>query len=152
MIFDMLLYWTPLDVKESVIMSADKSGAGQAPLYMTSRRPFQLKQNESWIYWSSNLDPNGTSFRIERINALGDTTSVVVSSMPSGYFAVHQGFVYWTETTPGRVLRAPVSGGSPEVLAAGLHFPEEIAVDDSGIYWLTSTDGGWPAVMRLSLP
>jgi hypothetical protein len=32
------VYWTPLDLKELIIMSADKSGAGQGPLCITSLR------------------------------------------------------------------------------------------------------------------
>jgi hypothetical protein len=146
------LYWTPLDLKESVIMSADKSGAGQGPLCMTSLRASQLTHDESWLYWRSDLDPSGTTSRIERINALGGTSSVVVSGISPGYFAVHQGSVYWTELKQGRVLRAPVSGGSPEVLATGLAEPTEIAVDDSGIYLLTGALSELGAVMRLSLP
>jgi hypothetical protein len=146
------LYWTPLDVKESVIMSADKSGANQGPLCITSLRASQLTLDESWIYWLSYLDPNATTSRIERISALGGTSSVVLSEISPGYFAVHQGFVYWTELKKGRVLRAPVSGGSPEVLADGLAEPSEIAVDESGIYWLTGALSEVGAVMRLSLP
>lgn len=146
------VYWTPSDLKELVIMSADKSGAGQGPLCITSLRASQLTHNESWIYWRSDLDPNGTTSRIERISALGGTSSVVLSGISAGDFAVHQGFVYWTEFKQGRVLRAPVSGGSPEVLAAGLAEPTEIAVDDSGIYWLTGALSKMGAVMRLSLP
>jgi hypothetical protein len=146
------LYWTPSDIKESIIMSADKSGAGQGPLCITSLRAYQLTHNESWIYWSSGLDAKWTTARIERISALGGTASVVLSGISPGYFAVHQGFVYWTELKQGRVLRAPVSGGPPEVLAAGLAEPSEIAVDDSGIYWLTGALSELGAVMRLPLP
>jgi len=146
------VYWVPSDLKELIIMSADKSGAGQGPLCITSLRASQLTYDESWIYWRSPLDPYETTWRIERISALGGVSSAVLSGISASRFAVHHGFVYWTEFNQGRVLRAPVSGGSPEVLAAGLAEPTDITVDDSGIYWLTGVNSTMGAVMRLSLP
>jgi hypothetical protein len=65
--------------------------------------------------------------------------------------------VYWTSTDSngganGAVMKAPLAGGTPLVLASGQSKPGSIAVDARNVYWMT-TDiaGGAGAIMRIPL-
>jgi hypothetical protein len=54
--------------------------------------------------------------------------------------AVDGDFVYWT-TGQGLILKAPISGGQPIVLAEGQAHPSSIAVDRTHVYWSNRLDG-----------
>ncbi|HVU50104.1 MAG TPA: hypothetical protein VHL80_05430 [Polyangia bacterium] len=62
--------------------------------------------------------------------------------------------VYWTERghgdaipPDGAVMKMPLAGGAPEVLAAGLHGPGDLALDGDAVYW-ANTDG---RIMKVSV-
>ncbi|MDI3291638.1 hypothetical protein [Polyangium sp. 15x6] len=59
-----------------------------------------------------------------------------MSSQTKG-IAHHEGMVYCSESIGGRAARVPVAGGIPEVLAPGPGKLGTIAVDKSGVYWLS---------------
>ncbi|HEY6460346.1 MAG TPA: hypothetical protein VIY73_09350, partial [Polyangiaceae bacterium] len=65
------------------------------------------------------------------------------SGLQSPYFlALHAGILYWSDYDPnaGEVLACPVTGcGSAPTIIAKDEAPEGIAVDDSGVYWVTNT-------------
>lgn len=53
--------------------------------------------------------------------------------------AVADGFVFWLESTEiGRVMKVPVDGGEPVVVAAGEHWPNQIAAGGGHVYWTTT--------------
>ncbi len=54
--------------------------------------------------------------------------------------------VYWTNSgtlanryTDGAVMRVPVGGGTPTLLASGQDSPVGVAVDASNVYWTTAS-------------
>ena len=47
--------------------------------------------------------------------------------------------VYWTDVS--RVMKVPIGGGVPVVVASGQQRATDIAVDATNIYW-TDTDAG----------
>ncbi len=52
-------------------------------------------------------------------------------------------YAYWTEggeLTPGRVCRAPLTGGATSILADGVWTPGAITVDAEFAYWIAFTD------------
>jgi hypothetical protein len=61
--------------------------------------------------------------------------------------AVDDANVYWIEqpgwwpmfpgTIDGRVMKVPVNGGTPTLLASGQDFPSSIRVNATGVYWTT---------------
>ncbi|MDC3958674.1 hypothetical protein [Polyangium jinanense] len=51
--------------------------------------------------------------------------------------AHHEGMVYFSEYLGGRAARVPVAGGIPDVLAPGPGMLGTIAVDKSGVYWMS---------------
>lgn len=57
--------------------------------------------------------------------------------------AAHGGYVYWNELSSiavpgstGVIKRMPTAGGESETLAASLPYPAQLAVDDTGLYWV----------------
>ncbi len=51
--------------------------------------------------------------------------------------AVDGGYVYWTEFNPGRVMKVPVGGGEPIVIAEDQDRPYRIAARDGQVVWGT---------------
>jgi hypothetical protein len=49
--------------------------------------------------------------------------------------------IYWAETMTGKVRSAPVAGGAIADVATAQLSPTQIAVDDTGVYWLSQGDG-----------
>jgi hypothetical protein len=78
---------------------------------------------------------------------------------PAGIAASHTGrhiaialdahYVYWA-TQAGDIKRECITGGAPEVIASNQDEPIDIAVDDSGVYWLDQgTQPGTGKVMEM---
>jgi hypothetical protein len=55
--------------------------------------------------------------------------------------------VYWT--TDVAVMKVPVNGGAPTILASGQKFPGGIVVDAANVYWTNGWDVG--TVMKVPL-
>jgi hypothetical protein len=49
--------------------------------------------------------------------------------------------IYWTNFESGKVLKAPLAGGTPQVLASGQQGPCGIAVDQKYVYWTDNQSG-----------
>jgi hypothetical protein len=52
------------------------------------------------------------------------------------YLAAADGVLYWTDEAMGAVLRAPESGGAPQVLTDGENGPVRIAVRSGRVFWM----------------
>lgn len=66
----------------------------------------------------------------------------IVSGLTNAYgIAVDDANVFWTGYDSGRVMKAPKTGGTPQVLASGEPYPQFIALDAAHVYW---TDGYSP--------
>jgi sugar lactone lactonase YvrE len=63
------------------------------------------------------------------------------------FLAVAATSVYLTTTNVGGVVKVPIGGGSPVMLAAGQNQPISIAVDDVNVYW--TNEGGSGSVMKV---
>jgi hypothetical protein len=76
-----------------------------------------------------------------------DVTSTLFANAPTASqafaVAVDDTNVYWTVTGPGvgSVMMQPKTGGTARVIASGLNFPSDIAVDSANVYW-TNNGGG----------
>lgn len=66
-----------------------------------------------------------------------------LASMTSSYFVHTDGHsVVWSETgsqrSSGQIMQVPIDGGTPRVLADAGCSPRDVAIDESGVYWLCS--------------
>jgi hypothetical protein len=61
-------------------------------------------------------------------------------NMPGG-LAIDGANVYWT-TADGKVMKAPIAGGGPTVLATGQRSPRGIAIDATSAYWVNEGSPG----------
>ncbi len=66
----------------------------------------------------------------------------IVSGLTNAYgIAVDDANVYWTDNNSGTVMKAPKTGGTPQVLASGEPNTQFMALDAAHVYW---TDGYSP--------
>jgi Domain of unknown function (DUF5050) len=129
------VYWNAGDVIESMSVS------GGAPTTIASGVvSSDIAMNSTAVYWQ-------TSTGIASAPLSGGTPTTVALSMPHvQQMTVDDDHVYWTDSTDGTVMKAPLGGGAATTLYAG-DLPYAIAVDDTSVYWTSATGG---TVMRLS--
>jgi hypothetical protein len=60
--------------------------------------------------------------------------------------AVSDGSLFWADQAAGKILRAPVTGGAPAIIAEGEDAPSAIIVRGSTAYWLT----GAPSLQQVA--
>lgn len=104
------------------------------------------------LYYES-ATPTGAD-AIDEISLVGPPTTTQVVSLGSVNMfglAVAAGYVYWTtESAPvgrGAIWRAPLGGGRPRRLVAGLSQPASLVAVGGELYWDDKT-----AIGRLALP
>ena len=62
--------------------------------------------------------------------------------------AVDASSVYWLDENTPRLMKVPINGGQPVVLAADLGPPFAIALDANNVYWSADQGNGASALMR----
>lgn len=75
----------------------------------------------------------------------------LVSGVDPSDLVIDAASAYWIDGSGSNLvslMKAPLSGGTPTVLASDIGQADELAVDDTSIYWGTRTDG---AIHRASL-
>lgn len=110
--------------------------------------PAEIAVTDAFVFWTNEaIDGAESSGSIMRSSLSGeDVTAIATAQAHPRSLAVSGGFVYWanfgtmpkppaTTNTDGAILRAPVGGGTAEVLVAGEESPEQLAVDATNVYW-----------------
>ncbi|MBX3233408.1 MAG: hypothetical protein KIT84_33980 [Labilithrix sp.] len=92
------------------------------------------------LYWTT-----ATEIRKSDKNGGGVTTLVTERRRPRSLVR-DQGFLYWIDGDSGRLERAPVTGGTPLVLAQDAALPANVsarlvAVTATHVYWASPNDG-----------
>jgi hypothetical protein len=65
----------------------------------------------------------------------------VADAKDLGEVAVDDAFMYWTEKTPGRIMRVSKRGGPSSVVIDNLKGPQALAIDDAYVYWAEPSAG-----------
>src|SRR5262249_36784399 len=146
---DTSVYWTNGGDKK--VMAVAKSGGPALTLALDDTPPFWIAQDRTSLFWT-NLTAVGTVAKVG-----GSSASALVpyaGDLPNG-IVVDDANIYWTVTgdsaPDGSLRRAPKTGGSGEILAAGLPGPWGMALDRKNIYWVNTANAtaGNGSVMRL---
>ncbi|MCB1994640.1 MAG: hypothetical protein KDG57_01975 [Rhodoferax sp.] len=119
--------------------------------------PRAVAVDDQSVYWVDTAPPCGLK---KAPVGGGDVTVVVADSCGSTRgLALDAGNAYWVDSsddvqTGGAVRTVPLEGGADVVLGSSPASPVDIAVDDSGIYWLengtTPDDAPYGALKYLS--
>ncbi len=84
-------------------------------------------------------DPGSdTVWQIDKVTLA--KTALGTNQAKPWHVVVDDGYVYWTSTLGGAVLRSPIGGGGATVLYATTS-PTALAVDETNVYWTRSSSG-----------
>jgi hypothetical protein len=152
-----MVYWA----EDRRIMKVPLGGGAATQLARAQQGVSFLALDATSAYWASS---SGAGMTIERALLSGGEASVVVSARGTpGGLALDGTHVYWTswgadfsviETAPeqwdGAVLRAPLAGGAPEVLASHQPSPHFLGVSASSVVWNNTGPKSRPGLKRIA--
>ena len=78
------------------------------------------------------------------------TLAQLTQSVPE-FIAIDATSVYFTATLGGRVVKVPIGGGAPVVLAAGQSEPTGIVVDAANVYWTNQASNSGNSIMKVPI-
>jgi hypothetical protein len=114
-------------------------GCAQAP-------PGRIVIGGDHVYWTVQA---AGAIVVRALLAGGGPEPLVYDNAPAVGLVVDAAFAYYTQPSPGRIMRIPLAGGAPVALATKLDAPLFLASDGASLYWTGgSTDG---TVMKLDL-
>jgi hypothetical protein len=69
-----------------------------------------------------------------------------------GNIAIDATSVYWIDSDlyTSKVMKVPMDGGTPTILASMDGHPSKVAVDDTSVYWVTRNTGSPDRLMKLT--
>ena len=94
--------------------------------------------------------PCGPTPTVAQGASLSTLAQLRASTVPE-FIAIDATSVYFTETEGGRVVKVPIGGGAPVVLAAGQSEPTGIVVDAANVYWTTQGSNSGNSVMKVPI-
>jgi hypothetical protein len=94
-----------------------------------------------WLSPSSETQPSKPS--INRASVNGGVPEIFVAGATPTSFAIDSSNLYWTQVDPsdssaGSLVKLPLAGGPPVVLASGFANPGQVVVAGNDLYWLSS--------------
>jgi hypothetical protein len=128
-----------------------------------------LAADTAHVYWANQVEcPSGTGTCSQILAAPADggapTTLATLDAGEPQAMAVDGSNLYWTSwdgwpaSSNGAVMRVPLTGGTPVIVAGDQQLPEGIVLDATSVYWVDAgdCDGGTGcatgSVMRIAKP
>ena len=103
--------------------------------------PHSIAVSATDVYWIQRVVQGDGGFSSEILTCpkagCCGLPQVVESFSGSMALAVDGTNLYWTEDLNGTVMKVPLAGGTPTVLASGQYGAVGIAVDATNVYWAT---------------
>jgi hypothetical protein len=98
------------------------------------------------LYWADGLG-------IRTVPITGGTPQALTAGVPQedAYLAVNATGVYWSDLDTKAVMRIPLGGGEPSVVATSQGLPGQIAVDADNVYWVELLGVPESRVMKAAL-
>jgi hypothetical protein len=99
---------------------------------------WDLRQYQGNLYWMA-ISPNPPIIATTP-SAGGPVKTLASTPIARTTLAVNGTGVYWVQDGGGAVMRTPLSGGAPQVIATSTAHPNDVtwvAVDDTSVYWTT---------------
>jgi sugar lactone lactonase YvrE len=157
------MYWTtqpaiaPMapNPQGPTVMSALLDGTDVRTIAINQPFPYGVAVDAHNVYWTNQVGVVGNALTAP-IDGDGGTTTIGYNQDQATGIAVDSTGVYWANlgqyqvgqsTGTGTIVRWPLDGGSPTVLASGQPAPHSIALDATRIYWTNLADG---TVMKLA--
>ena len=128
------LYW--LDLGGVGAVATDASAAGGEIVDATALGG-TIATNNSTVYWADGVFPAGT---VDSVSATGGSrTTIAATDEPIG-IAIDATNLYWStfgssDNAVGTIVKQPLAGGAPTVLAQSLSTVGPIAIDATNVYW-----------------
>jgi len=142
------VYWTRAGTTDAdgAVMRMPLDGGSPMTLASEQPSPGPIVADVTSVYWGNAGTSNayykdGSVMKL----ALGDgtLTTLVGGGLPDD-IVVDAMSVYWTNfenAVPGPIMKVPISGGVPVVLATATSSPLSIAIDATSVYWTSGHDG-----------
>jgi hypothetical protein len=125
-------------------------GYGHATQAYNQRPPAVIVPRGSTLYWTNSDDAAAVMSTTINAGSLQPNGAVQIAAGAATQerhaLAVDDLAVYWTNDD-GTVMKAPIAGGTPVLLAAGQGDSTGIAVDATSVYWTNPKQG---TVIRLT--
>lgn len=130
------VYWTDwFSHPDFALWGRPKAGGESFPIASGSGTMWDLAQDETYLYLATT--PSG----LLRVDKSGGTLESL-SKDDSGVtcVGVDASHVYYSLATAGEVKRIPKNGGAAETLVTGMPDPDNLAVDDTYVYWINESE------------
>jgi uncharacterized protein YkwD len=109
--------------------------------------PISLHASETHLYWlnQGNLSTTGDVVRydldtaVKRRLTYGQAQPWLAAYDDTHVYWVNLGSTNLSGNTDGQVMKMPLAGGIPTVLAEKQTFPLSIGVDEENVYWMTAS-------------
>jgi hypothetical protein len=139
-----------------IVAKVGLDGGAPIPLDQGLTNPSGLAIFGTSLYWvndgvpfSGPGGPNG-AVMLQALSSSEPPVALATTAASAPYgLATDAMFVYWADNGAGTVMKAPLAGGPPTMLASGQVNPQNIAVDATNVYWINAGSPG--AVMKVAL-
>jgi hypothetical protein len=143
------VYWT--NQNAGSVMKMPRSGGNPTVLATDQQLPQDIATDSTSVYWTTFGGGTRNGGAIVKVATGGGVPTTLASGQNPAGIAVDDQNVYWTNSSSfsgssdggaggvtnvdGSVMKVPLGGGAPVVVASGQANPMGIAVDAASVYW-----------------
>lgn len=125
---------------DGTLMRVSLSGGAAVPVSTAQGNLRAIALDTDFLYWTGN---DGVVKRV--VKGGGTPATVATGPFDASDLVIAAGYAYWAAypgANLGQILRAPVTGGTPETLVANRPAPGGLAISGSNLFWTEDKSGG----------